>query len=722
MASEEKARAEKEKRAAFAALDQELASAPSTTPVAVASQPAEAARSPKWRSSAPGDVQVLRRPGSGHDVTEESSHSNSKANIEMLDNALEILGKEQEFSSRSPSERPEPGRTFVTSRRTLETLSAHVEPALQCERKDDNGTKACHGPAYTRTRMLAIGARLCRQVPRNERLFMMMYFSQNDETSPRQPTPSPTNRKPKEKRFGRSSRSFGPRGGNLDSHWRAKSMASRGGSPTWQVPLMRDDRDVTETFDEKKGWKGALASDDIKAQAGRGLDSESEEGFENVNAVDKDYTRWRARSLDPRAKFGCTPTIDARLADTGADEGCLNKTGKNRGFNAANARMPWRSPQGQWSGHGQSAHGQERRRAGAFSARLRTRSSDVSLPKPSAGAYRPYTRGSELPQGDDVNSSWRRASSSSAKFVCGSANSDCGSENGDASPKRPSTLKREVLSLLNKITPENEDLILAQLVGLQICSAEDLWVISALIFDKALGDPFYSEVYVRCVQRLCLEHTRSPDGDGQEDEPTCEGQAESSTCRELEEALEFCGGFKRIVLRSCSRTFHQFFGVAELLEDDIQDAADDIADSLAEAVLTRRHRARACMRFLGHLFVFRILPESMLRWVFKRLIEPPRESEMRCPPKAWIECACELLCTVGKELASSPAGIQLLKPTIQRMRAYKDMREDVLAGEEAACVYPLRTQFMIQDTVEASQRGFRGNDYSRNSCERRRRT
>merc|ERR1719487_1494490 len=122
------------------------------------------------------------------------------------------------------------------------------------------------------------------------------------------------------------------------------------------------------------------------------------------------------------------------------------------------------------------------------------------------------------------------------------------------------TLKREVRSLLNKGSPENEAQILSQLVALQIRSAEDLSLISTLIVDKALGDPFYSEVYVRCIEQLCEKQAELPVAQQACGDEGGLGDTAAGERFALEEEFQGCGAFKGLVLQCCSRVFHHFFG------------------------------------------------------------------------------------------------------------------------------------------------------------------
>ncbi|CAE8633592.1 unnamed protein product, partial [Polarella glacialis] len=72
-------------------------------------------------------------------------------------------------------------------------------------------------------------------------------------------------------------------------------------------------------------------------------------------------------------------------------------------------------------------------------------------------------------------------------------------------------LVREVRSLLNKISPENESVIIQRFAALQIIGSEAFPIIASLILEKAVSEPFYSEVYARVLARLSLEFLAQED-------------------------------------------------------------------------------------------------------------------------------------------------------------------------------------------------------------------
>jgi len=263
--------------------------------------------------------------------------------------------------------------------------------------------------------------------------------------------------------------------------------------------------------------------------------------------------------------------------------------------------------------------------------------------------------------------------------------------------RTPRTLKHKVIGLLNKISPENEEEIKSQLLALPVESFQDLETISILITEKALWDPFYSEVYVRCIDKLCLEYAVVP---FQEEKNDGEGGRSSFGFQ----------SFKMMVLGTCNRIFESLFaGTNDFSDDDIQEPADWMDDSNSEAALERRGCAQAFMRLLGHLFVHGIYPEILLQEILSSLLEPRRTLEKRetFPAQDWIECVCELLYTVNKEFTKTPERQALLRYTINRLDRLKDMRQGITTGDsQQAFVYPKRMFFMIQDIIEASRRGW----------------
>merc|ERR1719215_1032580 len=74
-------------------------------------------------------------------------------------------------------------------------------------------------------------------------------------------------------------------------------------------------------------------------------------------------------------------------------------------------------------------------------------------------------------------------------------------------------LKRSVQSSLNKICPENVDVIASQIAEMKITSIQELEVVIGLIMKKALSEAHYCETYADLVSRL---HNTMPSFDNPE--------------------------------------------------------------------------------------------------------------------------------------------------------------------------------------------------------------
>jgi len=253
-------------------------------------------------------------------------------------------------------------------------------------------------------------------------------------------------------------------------------------------------------------------------------------------------------------------------------------------------------------------------------------------------------------------------------------------------------LVREVRSLLNKISPENESVIIQRFAALQIIGSEAFPIIASLILEKAVSEPFYSEVYARVLARLSLEFLAQEDlGLDQRrdarDKPSLWFAPASSQ-------------FEETCLEQCERMFDYFFGEGRLLDRPQTD--QDAAHRL-------RCRAQAFLRFVGHLFLARMVSISLLEECLQKLLLMEQDSvDLAWPPQAWIECCCELLDTVGQDLSRTSQGRGVLASATRSLCKWKDLLH---CGSEGIChasgeqyVFPPRIRFLICDTLEASQR------------------
>merc|ERR550514_785978 len=95
------------------------------------------------------------------------------------------------------------------------------------------------------------------------------------------------------------------------------------------------------------------------------------------------------------------------------------------------------------------------------------------------------------------------------------------------------------------------------------------------------------------------------------------------------------------------------------------------------------------MKFLGQLFLRRLVSHKILRAVTQRLV---LESER--PEEHYVECLCELVRNTGAALEAAEAGKALLGDLQARMVQLAKMD------------YPKRIIFQIQHVIELQQNGW----------------
>merc|ERR1712061_557210 len=89
------------------------------------------------------------------------------------------------------------------------------------------------------------------------------------------------------------------------------------------------------------------------------------------------------------------------------------------------------------------------------------------------------------------------------------------------------------------------------------------------------------------------------------------------------------------------------------------------------------------------------------------LVDQDIENQRLVPPRAWIECACELLTTVGRELSFIPQGKLILRAATSKLQYWRERRRSGCDDDASSSfVYPPRIQFLIQDVTDISKKGW----------------
>lgn len=272
----------------------------------------------------------------------------------------------------------------------------------------------------------------------------------------------------------------------------------------------------------------------------------------------------------------------------------------------------------------------------------------------------------------------------------------------------PSAKLRVFRSLLNKLSPRNESVIVEQLTRLHPSSFEELADLADLVFKQTLRDPSRRNLYGRAIATLNaafsrLLHSGPELSDG---DPTAD---ESVSTRAM--TLE------AHVVRFCQAEFERVY--SELLEiagSSLTGSGIQLVrlqgtlQSSAERLLEAKDSALACMAVVGELVLCQVMSVRILGHVVSKLLLPggktSRERPQGLPPEPFVECACELLgCVIG----NLPNEAEALKVILARLAWLREqLVKDIPQFSHSsnmdlyAYAYSARLRFIILDLMEAA--------------------
>ena len=184
-------------------------------------------------------------------------------------------------------------------------------------------------------------------------------------------------------------------------------------------------------------------------------------------------------------------------------------------------------------------------------------------------------------------------------------------------------LRRQVKSILNKMSPEKFEKLTEQLATLGIVNGEQLAILVDLVFAKAVSEHPYCEMYSDLCMTLRTKYPHFPP-------PVPDAPPQN---------------FTRFLLNRCQTEF-------EHLPTELPAIADPNSGE-AEQLMKQKERILGNMKFIGQLFLRRLLSHKVVREVVTHLIfrrEKPQEH--------FIECLCMLLRNIGSTLEDSTVGSQ----------------------------------------------------------------
>jgi len=210
-------------------------------------------------------------------------------------------------------------------------------------------------------------------------------------------------------------------------------------------------------------------------------------------------------------------------------------------------------------------------------------------------------------------------------------------------------LHKQVLAVLNKLTPEKFERLLAKMLEIKMDTKASMTLVIGTIFDKAVGEPAYAEMYAELCRRLS------------ESTPQVEQHGEIHT-------------FKRMMLKKC---YDNFMNEAE--EEEPDQMAGEQQEEADERFNAAKKRMFGNVTLIGELFKKGLLTLNIIKICITLLLEESIEE----PDCRDIEALCLLLSSVGQQLTEY---IISITPMITELSV--DAR------------LPSRMRFMLQGVLE----------------------
>ncbi|KAF5761256.1 putative MIF4G-like, type 3, initiation factor eIF-4 gamma, MA3, MIF4G-like domain superfamily [Helianthus annuus] len=222
--------------------------------------------------------------------------------------------------------------------------------------------------------------------------------------------------------------------------------------------------------------------------------------------------------------------------------------------------------------------------------------------------------------------------------------------------------QRRLKSILNKLTPQNFEKLFDQVKQVNIDNANTLSGVIGQIFDKALMEPTFVEMYANFCSHLSVELPGFVDDN------------EKIT-------------FKRLLLNKCQEEFER--GEREEEEANRTEEEGEIKQTEEEREEKRvkaRRRMLGNIRFIGELYKKRMLTERIMHECIKKLLGFNQKNPN--PDEEDIEALCKLMSTIGEMIDHPQAK--------EHMDAYFVMMFQLSNNMALSS----RVRFMLKDAID----------------------
>ncbi|XP_038971432.1 eukaryotic translation initiation factor 4G-like [Phoenix dactylifera] len=221
------------------------------------------------------------------------------------------------------------------------------------------------------------------------------------------------------------------------------------------------------------------------------------------------------------------------------------------------------------------------------------------------------------------------------------------------------TKQRRLKAILNKLTPQNFEKLFQQVKEVNIDNTVTLSGVISQIFDKALTEPTFCEMYADFCYHLASE---LPDFTDDKEKIT----------------------FKRLLLNKCQEEFERGEREeAEANEAEVEGEAKQSEEEREEKRIKARRRMLGNIRLIGELYKKRMLTEKIMHGCIKKLL-----GQYQNPDEEDIEALCKLMSTIGKMIDHPRAK--------EHMDAYFDMMAKLSTHQKLSS----RVRFLLRDAID----------------------
>ncbi|KAG8236987.1 hypothetical protein J437_LFUL016898, partial [Ladona fulva] len=233
--------------------------------------------------------------------------------------------------------------------------------------------------------------------------------------------------------------------------------------------------------------------------------------------------------------------------------------------------------------------------------------------------------------------------------------------------------------ILNKLTPQNFEKLVKQVLKLPIDTMEKLVGVINLIFDKAVDELNFVAAYAKLCYYLNIANIarQFKKGDDSNNE-----------------------NFRKILLNRCQREFEKDkateYGLhkrEEIVKEPNEEKRKEMRLQIEDDERRIRRHSVGVTRFIGELYKIGMINQSIMVTCIKELLKSGDEES--------LECLCELLTIIGKFLEES-----LEKKTAPGMgntpniNVYFNKMENIVSERKTSS----RVRFMLQDVIDLRNR------------------